>query len=665
MLRKDLFMRKTNKKLSKLVDDKSGVILVTVIFIVAMALVFITTALTIAIANRQRVYSNAKSDQARLTVTSLSQAIWQAIYSQQINDQMLYELAKGSTNHGSLVTFTSADLPGLGAGGSEATAYFYLIQDSNPATNTFRKIGIECKCEIEGVAQYYTMVLQENRGESMPPKMFNFVVNLGDGGVLNRCVIGIDVAHANNDRGSNYRYNDPDNVIFLHRNLTNAAEGLGLYSTTLTDGYLRAFDTALGADLYCLGANSGVMFGNNPNMIAGTSTGSMYFYGSKSPFVFSSDSGATWISYNGNPDHPEWGSTSINFNHGIDDIYFDSIETTDPDTGAVTLSGFEDFPVQFSPQTLNSINGQIHWDASSVLTNVTFFQPENSGLSVHPAWDDDSPHDGEDWVEDAGMDSYMTVDPTLIDTIDELTGPQGYATEIAAAHANEADHAVDLETATSLGYGTDGIYIIGSQTVTHTINVDLSGGDIILIVKANCTLKLNKNGYLCLTHGGDGNLIILLESNAQLRLNDDSDNCCGIYDVDCYHTVGGSLSYFDYTYIDQTKVPRCKIFSLYTGGYPVYSNSNGGSVALTAFLGFYPQSTPDQTGGGKFYVKAGGTNFVYYGRISAGGIEQAGSSPLLIPYCPNEPSSQDTRNYAYRDATNYSVVTSECGYFTA
>ena len=635
-------MRKTNKKLSKLVDDKSGVILVTVIFIVAMALVFITTALTISIANRQRVYSNATSDQARLTVTSLSQALWQAIYSQQINDQMLYNLAKGSTNNGSLVTFTSADVPGMGQGGSVATAYFYLIQDSNPATHTFRKIGIECKCEIDGVAQYYTMVLQENQGESMPPKMFNFVVNLGDGGILNRCSIGMTVGSCSNDRSSSVRYNDPDNVVFIHQNTQNTAEGLGLYSTVITDGYLRAFDTAIIGDVYCLGENSGLLFGNNPNLIrSNAGQGNVYFWGSRIPFAQLAADGVSYRSV---------GDQQININQGVSNMYFDTRETQD-EHGNTVYTGFENFSMTIEPQTLNGLNnssGRFYYDSPNVRSHLGY----RNGGDTSGRW---SLQSNANWVEANGMDDYLTTDPDLIDTIDELVGPNGYQTELALAA--QPGHTLNMSTVSGLSAG---VYLVDSSaTITRTINCDLSGGNVIIVLDDNVTLTMNEGGYIIMTHGGSGDLIFLLKSGAEIRFNDDARSGSGIVDLDCF-----TGAYTSAANIDQTTVPRCKIFSLYTGGTPVGFYGNAGNT-LTAFLGFFPQDSSTTGGGGKLYVNAGGTGLVYYGRISAGGINEIGGSPLNIPYCPNEPSSQDSRDYAYRDATNYSVCTDECGYFTA
>ena len=310
-VRKGSFMRRTNKKVMKKADDKKGVILVTVIFIVAMALLFITTALTISIASRQRVYSNAKSDQARLTVTSLAQSIWQAIYSQQINDAMLDNLADGTGGNGSYVTFSSNAVPGMGTGGTESSAYFY--RDSEDAD----KIIIECKCSIDGVSQYYRMVLKKNASEGIPSAMFDIAVSLGDGGVLNSVVVGFDV-HYFSPTGTyadqvSWRPSDPnasdDNIVFLHNPTFSNRDNAGLYSTVITDGYLGFRDAVFGRDVYMVGPNSGfdislMQQGMVPSRRTNGTTGdlqfgNLYFWGSETPFI-NGGSGQYRGNFNGN-----------------------------------------------------------------------------------------------------------------------------------------------------------------------------------------------------------------------------------------------------------------------------------------------------------------------------------------------------------------------------
>ena len=303
-------MRKTNKKCLKSSGKRSGVLLLTILFITAMALIFITTALTITIATRKRIYENAKSDQARLTVTSLSQAIWQAIYSQQINDNMLYNLAYGTGGQGTLVQFDSLTIPGMGQPGSSATAYFWIIQEANESTKTKRKIGIECKCEIDGIAQYYTMVLQQNKSEGKPTGDFNLQVELGDGGLFNSTVIGFDVSNMGSGWKDQIPYDAADNVIVMHNPTFSSVDNHGLYSTVITDGRLELRDVVFGRDVYFIGAAAGINFvsGQNETPSRVSDYGDWYFWGTTSP-----------IYRNGSP---AGGTTDFQI-RGVHDMYFD------------------------------------------------------------------------------------------------------------------------------------------------------------------------------------------------------------------------------------------------------------------------------------------------------------------------------------------------------
>ncbi len=81
---------------SKVKGSKQGIILVMVLLIVAMAMIFISAALLLTNSTRARLYNNAESGQARLTVTAASEAMYQAIQIQEITDEELKSLAKGS-----------------------------------------------------------------------------------------------------------------------------------------------------------------------------------------------------------------------------------------------------------------------------------------------------------------------------------------------------------------------------------------------------------------------------------------------------------------------------------------------------------------------------------------------------------------------------------------
>jgi len=639
-------MRRTNKKVMKKADDKKGVILVTVIFIVAMALLFITTALTISIASRQRVYSNAKSDQARLTVTSLAQSIWQAIYSQQINDAMLDNLADGTGGNGSYVTFSSNAVPGMGTGGTESSAYFY--RDSEDAD----KIIIECKCSIDGVSQYYRMVLKKNASEGIPSAMFDIAVSLGDGGVLNSVVVGFDV-HYFSPTGTyadqvSWRPSDPnasdDNIVFLHNPTFSNRDNAGLYSTVITDGYLGFRDAVFGRDVYMVGPNSGfdislMQQGMVPSRRTNGTTGdlqfgNLYFWGSETPFI-NGGSGQYRGNFNGNYEF-----------RSINNIYFENqhipeSRDSEGNTIAAVNNNITNLDVIFDgSQNFNlsagKVTGSIYYERGITGVGVA------GGVTSHDAG---TPYNV---VENSGITDFLTTDPDLIDTIGEVENTYG-SLEPAAPN-------LDLSTTTRVNSGY--YRFDDAQTVSSDIEFNVEGGDIYLFIDGG-SLTINQDKHISITGAGENRVYIFLKSkgtsNATITLSENS----GIYDTRCFNggiAIGNLIQ-------DVNHTPRCVIFSMYLGGYPVHFGGNNYRV-LTAYLGFYP-STSNAPGGGKLSLNNIGNTDVFYGRISAGGIDGHDTGNFLyVPYCPGLPGTVDTRNSAYRDNTDYSVVVDECGYFT-
>lgn len=121
-------MMKMINKSKKRSADKRGVILVTVLFILATAMIFISSALLLTSATRGRVYQNAEKSQARLTLTSAVETFVQALQMQEITDAALETYA----SEGAKIQFLmdSSTIPGMyaaGPGGQDNVtwAHFY------------------------------------------------------------------------------------------------------------------------------------------------------------------------------------------------------------------------------------------------------------------------------------------------------------------------------------------------------------------------------------------------------------------------------------------------------------------------------------------------------------------------------------------------------------
>ena len=115
------------KRFKSTKKNKNGVILVIVLLVLAVAMIFITSALMLTNATRNRTYDRATESQARMTVTSLSEAFYRSVQMQEITDDDLWNWAgtKGSPNT-LTVSNTSGDIiPGM-TGASDNKSYIEI-----------------------------------------------------------------------------------------------------------------------------------------------------------------------------------------------------------------------------------------------------------------------------------------------------------------------------------------------------------------------------------------------------------------------------------------------------------------------------------------------------------------------------------------------------------
>ena len=638
-------MRKTNKQSTRLADDKKGVILITILFIVAVALIFITTSLMISISARQRDYSNAKSDQARLTVTSLSQSVWQAIYAQQITDAQLESMAAS----GATITFNCSDMPGMMEHtDSEASAYFYY-----PSATDTSKIAIEFKCRIGTETQYYTMVLKKNSSEGTPAPMFNLTVNLGEAGMLNRCNFGVDVnrlgPNTNADQQNPYITPNNDNVMFIHGTTaptTSNTAASGFYCRVIFDGVAYLRDATFNDNVYFVGENAGLDWTTTSqfNIAANGNRGNMYFWGTRAPFY--TTSGGTAVPRTGA------GTDSLTMST-IENIYFDSRALDATGTGIqlnTSYTGFDQFNYT-NPNDDFGVNGHVFYETGSV-----------TAPALQGSWQ--SFGTGTDETPSSFLNKYLKYDPDQMDTI----------TEVQAAYCGHTATALSL-SATELPSGS--YFSISGGTLDHIIDCS-TDGEVVIYVNGKLDI-CNGNGQAAgfSFESGTGHVIFIIQGSGQIRLvggnasNDanpgESDAgksyACGFIDATCFDSIDSDFQHVSITDLNQTTIPHFYIYATTTSaslGTPIVY-----SEWYTDYSGFYPSSENGHDGNRLFVYNGPGT--VYYGRIAAGGLDvpQGSGGNLNVPYCPKIPGGLPLRSEAYRDNTDYSVVADECFYFTA
>lgn len=201
-------MRKFNKKKG----SKRGAILVTVVFILAFAIIFIAAAMSLTQMTRSRIYKEAESSQARLTVTSVAEAFYRAVKKCEFADEDIIKLCKGN-NYVSVQTSSSAGkIPGLEDLGQVnandcTTAHFTRRQTGSGATDDdytyFVDFTTKIDDKVENVRAELSYTTPPTSTQSAP---FSTQIDLNTKfGKNNMEVVGEG------------KENDPDNVFLVRK----------------------------------------------------------------------------------------------------------------------------------------------------------------------------------------------------------------------------------------------------------------------------------------------------------------------------------------------------------------------------------------------------------------------------------------------------------------
>ena len=130
------------RRKGKLKKSKQGSLLIIVVLILALAIIFISSAMMLTQATKDRLYDNAMSSQARLTVTAASEAFIEALETQEINDDQFDLLISDALGHAKIGQHNNSDkikmivdgVPGMSASPDNCTyvdIYFPTASDVN------------------------------------------------------------------------------------------------------------------------------------------------------------------------------------------------------------------------------------------------------------------------------------------------------------------------------------------------------------------------------------------------------------------------------------------------------------------------------------------------------------------------------------------------------
>lgn len=206
-------------------NGKRGSMLTLVLVIVAMGLIFVTSAIMITNSTRMRYYDNVLTGQARLVSTAVAESFCSALAIQEISDD---NLETWCGDGGSQATVTLNNVPGLGKGGTETLVTF--DSDGSYLLATF-STTIGTKADGNFATENCTVYFKAKS----PKKKVDRFKNLLEVG-LSADMGGFNIGYGH-DHGST-------NTCFFHGNTTmTETAGNNVYSDVIVTG-----DTAFGND---------------------------------------------------------------------------------------------------------------------------------------------------------------------------------------------------------------------------------------------------------------------------------------------------------------------------------------------------------------------------------------------------------------------------------
>lgn len=651
-----------NRLKNKAKKNKGGVILVTILFIVAIAVIFITCAMLMTINTRKRLFVTAEKSQTRLTLESCAEALYRAIYFQDIKDGIAWDfdtegnIVVDSVNTGiwnmalantgvSLSNYSSPNsymvlqgsdgrtIPGMGA--ESATDNRTIAIPFVVNADQFI-VGLIIQTTIDDYSESAYLELTLSRPEViiMPD---SYVVEVEGGGQLSDVVVGYNTSTGG-------RYNADDNWL-LSRDAADTATGsTDIYSTYITTGsFAPASGSSFYSDVILWGENAFVnlpsMSGSGFAMRGGANTG-LYFINNDACF---NTSGGPCNTYTANT-----GSNSIFYNNGtnynLDSVFADSSKIG------------------------NSTNSHVYSLGSGSIS-TTWFTVEST------------------------LPEEMNTNFTTYSNSSFVTDPTYASWEDVSSNAALSDSALSAGTpldissvasGTVLGAGT--YKITGSMSGDKVITCDLSLGNYYFYCPNG--LSINSGSFIEVINGqklldtGDrcsNRLYIIIGAGQQLEIKSDSQ--AGIVDVDClamtdadgnltesYDEVSERLTAYaafnssTYEFPVQTVRPAVVVYGC--GGSTtephmpqVMLNGNHGST-LTAYIRLYPSTDTSDNRGSFHFYNADGKH--YYGRPLAYSIYciSGRGSGLRIPYCPSDGGGTATppdHTYTWFYITDYRV----------
>jgi len=655
IMRKLFAEKKTGRK-------KHGVILITVVFIMAVALIFIVSALMLTTATRSRVYESAFNNQARLTVTSVAEAFYQALQAQEITDAAFESLKNKTIN-------INGDMPGMqGDADSYTTAHFEECGGGIKVTFTTR-IGDSIEC--------IDMILQKT-DDGEPAIGFSRQMELGDGANLVRANVGGSVT------GGPYTGPTNGNTILSYGDLNINIGNPNIYSDIFSLGVLTGHDTHFFGDIYFVGPDAGLGV-NTQTVTFDNPESTAYFINNDSAFYwYDGDNFATGANTPVDPSMANpGGSTEARSRTyvGGGRVVFADCDNVTMGTNAlgnyngdqcVAYGVSEEGDLQFGDGDF-----QYYGDGSNLRGNVL----EDQQTMI------DSLYEQYDSLFDEYGDP---INQDVPDAWDEVDDHYGLSSQESSASSLAGSIGINLKTASGSYNLEPGAYKVSGQmgeadgSGAPIIDIDLSLGDYYIFVTDNLTIE---DGFFRIVNGGsegDHKCYFVIDYDKYLQIGvNNTKHPCGIIDNSCYPSVATTDDGSGYVLsaIDQNVTPYTYVFgqgatgnlsnppqsgdSVANEGQLRLGGPNGGSNGyyhLIAYVGMYPST--DGAGDAGAFTFSVADAVTFYGRVTCNTFGGYSGGALNVPYCPAPGSTPPPPNpfdpinseYSLYDFQYYSVA---------
>lgn len=609
-------------------QNKSGVILVTILFILMVAFVLIGSALIMTAKSRSRLYTFAEGGQARLTCTAAAELFENALQEQQITDAQFLQLCGNGSTPGATIYFTDTQIPGMG--GTETGSpdnYTKAVFGKNGS-----KLTVAFTTVIGTETENILLTYEKNPGNTQSSP-FAFQVELGEGGELDKVKIGHDLS-------SGGRYMAEDNLIVSRGNGMVDQDHSYFYSTFVTTKPMRsASGTEYYGDLIYAGANAGVdttPHSNGSNQGSGAmmmGTGNVYFIDCNQALYGT-------------------GSTNECFTGGGNgsNVVFCNVGTGNGNFGGQGFTGFADgsiYRLSYDSSTDTFAAGS---------TSVTI-NGGNAGLptgaTTPPGASSATNKDISYYIDN--LDVYLNTEHV---NSNGTTRPSCYVEFASSAGLNisgtgAGNPALPLNASA-------GVYSInGPTTINDTYHINLQDGNVVVYVSGKMTITQN-HGFVVSGDTGtntSSRCTFVLSPGASIEIQGDAGREAGFWSENCHNSGLNDA-------VDQTQAPLTYIVGAGTNGVSmphgqIYCNANQGCV-IEAMVALYAYSdgtntinTTNTNDAGAFNAYQG-PSVRFYGRIIAKTIRNELGSFIEIPYCPQF-SSGENPNMLYRAVSEYHI----------